>query len=212
MNDEETATLMVYTGGMSRSSALIIAAVLTLLIVGVFAYWGLGGLIHPPAVVQEPLSTMRQPLAAIEVPPGWTQIDTKQGFSFFAPPGTRFRQLPGTDSFLGEITGQTFVLQYDFGFYSNDLSEAKNNPDYSEETMSVDGRSGLVRMATLSEAEGWPYFIGLYIQQAVFHSEYPGRWAALEIHGTVAGPQDRATVEQIFQSIRFDKSVAKNTK
>ncbi|MBU6299078.1 MAG: hypothetical protein KGJ79_07730 [Alphaproteobacteria bacterium] len=203
---------MVYTSGMSRSAAFIIAAVLTLAVAGAFTYWGLGGLIHPPSVVHEPLAAVRNPVVAIEVPPGWQQIDTKQGFSFYVPPGTQFHQLPGTDSFLGEITGPTFVLQYDFGFYSNDLSDAENNPDYSEKTMSVDGRNGLVRQATLREAEGWPYFIGLYIQQAVFHAAYPGRWAALEIHGTVASPQDRATVEQIFQTIRFDKSVVKNTK
>lgn len=203
---------MVYIGGMSRSTALAIAAVLTLLVVGVFGYWAIGGLIHPPAVVEEPLSHIKRSVAAIEVPPGWIQIDTKQGFSFYAPPGTQFRQIAGTDSFLGEITGQTFVLQYDFGFYSNDLSDAENNPNYSEKTMLVDGRNGLVRQATLTEAEGWPYFIGLYIQQAVFHAAYPGRWAALEVHGTVAGPRDRATVEQIFQTIRFDKPAVKNGK
>ncbi|MDE1985858.1 MAG: hypothetical protein KGJ28_04905 [Alphaproteobacteria bacterium] len=197
---------------MSRSTALAIAAVLTLLVVGVFGYWAIGGLIHPPTVVEEPLSHITRSVAAIEVPPGWTQIDTKQGFSFYAPPGTQFHQLPGTDSFLGEITGQTFVLQYDFGFYSNDLSDAENNPDYSEKTMSVDGRNGVVRQATLQEAEGWPYFIGLYVQQAVFHAAYPGRWAALEMHGTVASPEGRATVEQIFQTIRFDKPVVKNSK
>ena len=186
---------------MSRTSALIAAAVLTLLILGAFAYWALGTLIHPQVTM--PLSVVRNSVAAINAPAGWQKIDTKQGFSFYAPPGTTFQPLQGEDSQIGEISGPTFMLRYDFGFYSNDLSDAKNNPDYSEESVSIQGRAGLVRRATLQSEAGPHYFVGLYVREAVFYSKYPGRWAALEIHGTTASAQDRATVEQMFKTIQF---------
>ena len=195
---------------MSRSFALIAAAVLTLLILGAFAYWALGGLVHPRVYV--PLSAVNRPVAAIEAPADWQKIDTKEGFSFYAPPGTQFHPLQGEDSFVGEISSPAFMLQYDFGFYSNDLSDAKNNPDYSEEAVSIYGRSGLVRRATLQSEAGPHYFVGLYVREAVFHSDYPGKWAALEIHGTAATAQERAIVERMFKTIQFDEPVVKNGK
>ena len=190
---------------MSRTTAQILAALLTLIIVGIFAYWGLGGLIRHPATVQEPLSAARQPAETIEYPPDWQKIDTGQGFSFYAPPGTQFHALPGKDSALGEIAGPSFTLRSDFGFYSNDLHEAENYPDYSQQQVSVDGRDGLIRRATIASQGGPSYFVGLYVQQAVFHREYPGRWAALEIHGSTDSPQSRAMVEKMFLTIQFAK-------
>jgi hypothetical protein len=190
----------------------ILAAILTLLIIGGFAYWALRPLVHPPAVVDVPLSAIKHGVTAIEFPSGWVKIDTQQGFSFYAPPGTRFQQLPGKDSSVGEIVGPTFHLQYDFGFYSNDLSKAKNSQDYSEDQVVIDGRDGMIRRATLSSEGGPSYFAGLYLQQAVFHREYPGRWAALEIHGSALTTQDRTTIEQMFKTVQFDEQVVKIAK
>jgi hypothetical protein len=189
---------------MSRSYPRILAVVLTLLVIGAFGYWALGNLIHPPAVVDVPISAVKHRVQAIEVPSGWEKIDTKQGFSFYAPPGTRFQRLQGKDSSVGEIVGPTFNLQYDFGYWSNDLSEAKNNQDYSEDRVVIEGRDGLIKRATFSSEGGQTYFAGLYVQQAVFHRAYPGRWAALEIHGTAASVQDRAIIEQMFKTVQFD--------
>jgi hypothetical protein len=190
---------------MSRSYPLILATILTLLVVGGFAYWALGPLIHPPAVVAVSPSAIKHPVKPVEVPPGWVKIDTRQGFSFYAPPGTQFSPREGKDSFLGDIAGPAFGLQSDFGFWSNDLSDAKNEQDYSEELVVIDGRDGLIRRATFSSPDGRTYFAGLYVQQAVFHNEYPGRWAALEIHGSARTPQDRAMVERLFRTVQFDK-------
>jgi hypothetical protein len=194
---------MVYTGRMTRSLPKILAAILTLLVVGAFGYWGLWNLFHPPAVVAVSPSAVKHPVKAIEVPSGWKKIDTKQGFSFYAPPGTQHYPLQGKDSFVGEITGPAFSLRYDFGFWSNDLSDAKNEQNYSEEQAVIDGRDGLIRRATFSSEGGQTYFAGLYVQQAVFHREYPGHWAALEIHGSASSPQDRAIVERMFKTVQF---------
>jgi hypothetical protein len=194
---------MVYTGRMSRFK--ILAAILTLVVIGGFAYWALRPLVHPPAVVDVPISAITHGVTAIEFPSGWVKMDTKQGFSFYAPPGTQFHPLQGKDSFVGEIAGPAFSLRYDFGFWSNDLGDAKNSQDYSEEQVVIDGRDGVIRRATFSSENGQTYFAGLYVQQAVFHREYPGRWAALEIHGSALTTQDRATIEQLFKTVQFDE-------
>ena len=81
----------------------------------------------------------------------------------------------------------------------------RTSQDYSEEPAVIDGRDGVIRRATLSSAGGPSYFAGLYVQQAVFHREYPGRWAALEIHGTAPSKQDRAVVERMFKTVQFDE-------
>ena len=195
---------MVYTGRMTRSLPRFLAAILTLAIVGAFAYWALRPLVHPPAVVAVSPSAIKHPGKAIEVPPGWVKIDTKQGFTFYAPLGTQFHPLSGKDSFVGEIAGPAFNLRYDFGFWSNDLGDAKNEQDYSEEPAVIDGRDGLIRRATFFSADGPSYFAGLYVQQAVFHREYPGRWAAVEIHGSALSTEDRAIVERMFKTVQFD--------
>jgi hypothetical protein len=181
----------------------ILAAVLTLAVVGAFAYWALRPLVHPPAVVAGPPSAVKHPVQPIEVPSGWVKIDTKQGFTFYAPPGTQLHPLKGEDSFVGEIVGPAFNLRYDFGFWSNDLGDAKNEQDYSEEQVVIDGRDGVIRRATFASEDGPSYFAGLYVQQAVFHHEYPGRWAALEIHGSAPSTQDRASVERMFKTVQF---------
>ncbi len=190
---------------MTRSLPKFLAAILTLLVIGGFAYWGLRPLVQPPAMVAVSPSAIKHPVKPIEVPPGWTKIDTRQGFSFYAPPGTQLNPLQGKDSFIGEIASPAFSLRYDFGFWSNDLSDARNNPDYSEEQVVINGRDGLIRRATFASANGPTYFAGLYVQQAVFHREYPGRWAALEIHGSALTTQDRAIVERMFKTVQFDK-------
>ena len=190
---------------MSRTTAQILAGLLTLIVVGIFAYWGLGALIWHPATVPEPATAARPPGEAIEYPADWKEIDTGQGFSFYAPPGTQFHALPGRDSSIGEIVGPAFNLRTDFGFYSNNLHEVEDYPDYSQRQVSVDGRDGLVRRATMGSDNGASYFIGLYIQEAVFHRAYPGRWAALEIHGSADSPQSRAMVEKMFLTVQFAK-------
>jgi hypothetical protein len=149
--------------------------------------------------------TVAHKVGEARVPRGWEKIDTGQGFSFYAPPGTRLHRLQGDDSSIGEIIGSTFSLQYDLGYYSNDSESAKSGRDYSEQHQSIDGRDSVIRRATFASGERWRYFSALYIEHAVYHYDYPGRWAALDIHGGAGSAKDRATVEQMFKTVKFDE-------
>lgn len=56
--------------------------------------------------------------------PGWQKLDAV-AFSIMAPPGWRLHQLPGADSYVGELIGDTVVLRFDFGAHSNPLQDVK---------------------------------------------------------------------------------------
>jgi len=56
-----------------------------------------------------------------------------------APPGWEFYQLQGVDSYVGEFVGDSVVLRFDFGRYSNPLKEEKK-PAYFVVHKSIDGR------------------------------------------------------------------------
>ena len=186
---------------MKRFVPWLVTAGLTIIIVAAILYWGAGSIWQPPASTPG-ADYGRTAQAAVEHPPDWKKIDTGQGFSFYAPPHTQFEKLPGEDSARGDIQGPTFHLQSDFGFYSNTLEDAKTYPNYSEANVTIDGRPGILRQATMGEGD---YFIGLYIREAVFHYEYPGRWAALEVHGSTTTPQVRAEVELMLRTITVDR-------
>ena len=65
---------------------------------------------------------------ADKLPTGWRKIEAG-AFSLSAPPGWEFRKLQGIDSYVGEFAGDGVVLSFDFGQYSNSLSDAQT-PSY----------------------------------------------------------------------------------
>ena len=60
-------------------------------------------------------------------PTNWQKIDAG-AFSLYAPPGWRFHKEQGIDSYVGEVVGDGVVLNFDFGQFSNSLSDAQEPP------------------------------------------------------------------------------------
>jgi hypothetical protein len=65
---------------------------------------------------------------ADKFPTGWRRIEAG-AFSLYAPPGWEFRKRQGIDSYVGEFAGDGVVLTFDFGQYSNSLSDV-HEPSY----------------------------------------------------------------------------------
>jgi hypothetical protein len=57
-------------------------------------------------------------------PADWQKIDAG-AFSLYAPRGWKFHKKQGIDSYVGEIAGGGVVLSFDFGQFSNSLSDAQ---------------------------------------------------------------------------------------
>jgi hypothetical protein len=70
--------------------------------------------------------------------PAWRKVDAGP-FSILAPLGWKFRQLEGADSYVGEFTGDGIALRFDFGRYSNALTEERK-PAYVIVHKSIGGR------------------------------------------------------------------------
>jgi len=62
-------------------------------------------------------------------PTDWQKIDAG-AFSLYAPQGWKFHKKQGIDSYVGEIAGDGVILSFDFGQFSNSLSDAQE-PSYA---------------------------------------------------------------------------------
>lgn len=73
----------------------------------------------------------------------WHKVDAGP-FSILAPPGWRFRQLPGVDSYVGEFAGDGFKLTFDFGRYSDGYLRKAKKPTYVVTHESIGGFSAKI--------------------------------------------------------------------
>lgn len=121
----------------------------------------------------------------------WKEV-TADGFSIYVPGEWKYERLQGTDSWVGEFSGNGMTLSYDFGAYSNSLSEYKGSESATHET--IDGKEARVVM---DKEKG---FSGIYIPDA---SE--GRRSNLTIYAKGLTPNQMDVALKIFRTIKFRK-------
>lgn len=120
----------------------------------------------------------------------WQKVDAGP-FSILAPPGWKFHQLTGVDSYVGEFTGNTFVLKFDFGGYSNPL-KIERKPAYVVTHKSIGGcRAKIVSPTTPGHG-----ITGVYIRNV-------GDSNALTLWGRDLTPEQQALALKIFETLRF---------
>lgn len=141
----------------------------------------------------------------IEAPAGWMWIDTRQGFSLYAPAGTQYHELEAIDWTAGEFVNSDFTLRFYLGYYPEDPAEMKRDANYSEEHVVIDARSGLIQREQFDDGRGRKLFYShLFIRNAIYHYDYPGTWEALDLYGTAATPEGRSAMEKSFLTVQFD--------
>ena len=138
------------------------------------------------------------------VPPDWTESTAGDAFSLRAPPGTSYKPGQVIDSLVGVFTSPEFELASDYGLYSNSLTQWQDNAQYVERAVEVDGKPAKLVTAYAPEVTAErPYLIALYVAD-VKRSSLGG--VKLSLIASVASPDQFATIEQIFGSIRFLES------
>ena len=125
-------------------------------------------------------------------PIGWKRIDAGT-FSLFAPPGWKFHELQGVDSYVGEFVGNGMALDFDFGQWSNSLDEAPDS--YLMTYDIIDGLKAKIVMPRVPRHG----ITGIYFAKADLGNSF-----CLDAIDLDEAQQKLAS--RIFQTIRFKHS------
>lgn len=130
---------------------------------------------------------------ADKLPVGWQKIEAGT-FSLSAPPGWEFRKRQGIDSYVGDFVGDGVILSFDFGQYSDSLSDDQG-PSYFVMREFIHGSSATIVSPT-TPGRG---ITGIYF------SDVPGGMNTNKLcligHDLTARQQEVAL--KIFRTIRF---------
>jgi hypothetical protein len=191
---------------MPKGSPHSLAILMTLVVAGIIAVWAWYGLKSPPV----------QPSASIvTTPSAWKRFDAG-AFNFYAPKYAVLRKLDEPGHSVGQLIGLGLYVKYEFGPRANTLVGPGQGMDVTEREIVIDGRPGILRLATLNGAQsqarfggyGQPCYIGLYIPEAARGVRPDGQQEqiALQVEGVAVNTDLRDTVEMIFKTIRFTKN------
>jgi hypothetical protein len=125
-----------------------------------------------------------------KLPEGWQKLDT-DFFSIYAPPSWQFHVGMALDSYTGEFVGDGARLEFDYGQYSNPLSEEKE-PTYIVTKEKVSGH--LARI--VSPKVPGHGVTGIYFGDV-------GDSNKLDIFGQNLSESQQKTALTIFRTIRF---------
>jgi len=123
----------------------------------------------------------------------WLKVEAG-AFSIYAPPGWKFRQRQGIDSFVGEFAGDGVVLDFDYGLYSNPLAD-DNEPTYVVTHETIGGyKARIVRPSVAGHG-----ITGIYFPEIASGNK-------LCLHGQNLTDTQRELALRIFRTIRFSSA------
>jgi|SRR5580704_12138790 hypothetical protein len=125
-------------------------------------------------------------------PTGWRKIEARK-FSLYAPPGWKLHDREGIDSYVGEFAGSGMALKFDFGQYSNSLSEAQE-PSYVVDHKLIHGSWARI-VSPRMPGRG---ITGVYFPSVLYASKL-----CLVGHDLTAAQQEVAL--RIFRTIRIEE-------
>jgi len=135
------------------------------------------------------------------VPNDWINVEIGSAFSLMAPQGSVAHQGEGTDSLIGTIEVNGIKLSFDYGFYSNPLTNNGSYQNYITEDVLIDGVSArIVTGYTTRNSPSAPYFIGIHfpkIKNTVIGS------TRLTIYTQLKSKENHTMIGQIFRTLQL---------
>jgi hypothetical protein len=128
----------------------------------------------------------------------WVRIDAGGVFSFEAPADMTPIPVHGIDSFVGRYTSTSFNLSFDYGFYSNNLSNYRKDPRFTVEERLIDGKKSRV---VTGPGSGCERMSAAY----VLVRDAPSMPTALQIGGCATSEAGISDLHRLFGSLRFAK-------
>lgn len=170
----------------------------TVLLVAVVGYFAWSGFKVPPVA---------ESAAIVTTPPGWVKLD-EGDFSLYGPRGSALRKAKGAGFIYGDVTGSELCVRFQAGAKAELMLTKKSHPDFTEGTLTVDGRPAIVRKAYLGPNEQQYWFPGcgaaLYMGLEVPGALADGGTLVVEVSATSEDGLDDAGT--MFRSIRFAKA------
>lgn len=75
---------------------------------------------------------------------GWKRIDAGEAFLFWVPGEMEQQRATGIDSLVGDYRSTRMRITFDYGRYSNPLTNYSSNPGCDEETKSISGKDARI--------------------------------------------------------------------
>jgi len=139
------------------------------------------------------------PAGAADVPANWIEVAAGPMFTVKAPPGTTFERTRIGDAFSGTFHGAGFDLVVEFGYHRDELKTPDAAKEAAVRKVVIDEKPGSIATASMPDP-AHPYYVGLHVP-AVENDVFGP--LSLVVNGQVVKAEDRATVEQIYQTVKF---------
>lgn len=136
---------------------------------------------------------------AAEIPADWVEVAAGPMFTVKAPAGTTFERIRTGDAFAGAFHGAGFDLAVEFGYHREDLKTPQGVTNPTMQKVVIDEKPGTVTTGATSDA-AHPLYVGLLVPAV--ESDVFGP-LSLVVTSQVAKPEDQATVQRIYESIKF---------
>lgn len=127
-------------------------------------------------------------------PAGWHKLDART-FSIYAPAGWSFRDVMSVDSYMGQFVGDGVTLEFDVGWFTEDLDDSRRGPNYFLRDESIGG---------LPAKLGYPRALGQGITAVYFPHVHGSNRLYISGRDLTAVQQELAL--KIFHTIRFRDS------
>ena len=136
---------------------------------------------------------------AVEAPANWVEVPAGPMFTVKAPPGTTFERTRIGDAFSGTFHGAGFDLVVEFGYHRDELKTPEGAKNASVEKVVIDEKPGSITTASMPDP-AHPYYVGLHVPAVENDIIGP---LSLVVNGQVNKAEDQATVERIYQTVKF---------
>lgn len=139
------------------------------------------------------------PAGAADVPANWIEVAAGPMFTVKAPPGTTFERTRVGDAFSGTFHGAGFDLVVEFGYHREEMKTPDGAENTSVQKVVIDEKPGSIATASMPDPVH-PYYVGLHVPAVENDLLGP---LSLVVNGQVVKAEDRATVERIYQTVKF---------
>ena len=136
---------------------------------------------------------------AADVPANWIEVAAGAMLTVKAPPGTTFERTRIGDAFSGTFHGAGFDLVVEFGYHRDELKTPDGAKNATVQKVVIDEKPGSIATASMPDP-AHPWYVGLHVPAVENDILGP---LSLVVNGQVVKAEDRATVERIYQTVKF---------